>query len=383
MKRIVIILVCVVLIAPVVFADKIFSMKMIPYKGKLVDCKGYIVAIKLVSGKTIRKNLAEIAQVVSTSNNGLTKAEEKVKKKQFDQAAALYGQALKTARTPWMKRLVEIRRFQALGKSAKINDAVAEWIKRCDKSLAAIELVPTGFAPKASKTNNQAITAVENKIKLLEKDLKKNKVYILGLLNLKMKIQEANDNTNAVVLTAQQLDAITFDQPRKTVISSTQTAKETTSEVIINTDKPLSNPKATDGWKNLDVLENLLETGKIDTVIERIRAGLKKYDSKQLPMALLLLGKGQLQKFEADGGTDKKLLIAAGLNFMRVYVGFNKTPQAPEALYLGGVTNSMIGDKGAAKLAMRQLISEYASADPKNEFVVKAQKKLTELSEIK
>jgi TolA-binding protein len=400
MKQIVIILVCVALIAPVVFADKIVCTKRLSYSGKLDDCKDYTVAIKLSSRKTIRKNLTEIAQIVSTSNDALTKAEEAVKKKQFDEALTLYDQALKNARTPWMGRLIEIRRFQALGKTGKINGAIAEWIKRCDESPAAVGFAPTGFAPKASKANDQAVTTLENKIKVLEKDLAKNKVYIMGLLNLKMKIQEANGNPDAVILTAEQLDAVTSDQPRPTVISSTKAPEKTpsespapepsvnpekksASEVAIVTDEPASAPKAADGWKNLDVLENLLKTGKADTVIERIQTGLKKYDNKQLPEAMLLLGKAQMQKFEADDGTDKKLLVAAGLNFMRVYVGFDKAPQASEGLYLAGVVNGMIGDKNSGKLAMRQLISEYAQADPENEFVVKAREKLTELDKTK
>jgi len=399
MKQIIIFMFCVALVAPVVFADKIITTKRIPYNGKLVDCKDYTVSIKLSSRRTIKKKLAEISQIVATGNDALTKAEEAVKKKQFDQAATLYDDALESARSRWMKRLVEIRRFQALGKSGKIDKSVAQWIKRCDESPAAIGLVPTGVAAKSSNANNQAIAALENKIKTLEKDLDKNKVYVMAALNLKMKIQEANGNQDAVVITAEQLDAVTSGKPRPTVkptkaakkISPTPTVKKPArkplkkpaAKVTVTPDKPVSTPKTTSGSKNIDVLENLLKAGKTDTVIERIQAGLKNYGNRQLPGALLLLGKGQLQKFEAGGKVDKKLAVAAGLNFMRVYANFRKAPQAPEALYLAGVTNSMVGDKTAAQLAMRQLIAEYVSADSKNEFVAKAKKKLVELGNVK
>lgn len=391
MKQIAVFLVCVAMITPAAFcdSDKIVTAKRIPYSGKLVGCEGYVVAIKLASRRTIKKNLADISQIVAEDNDALTEAEAAVKEKRYEEASALYDKALKNARTTWMKRLIGIRRFQALGKSEKIDKSVAEWIKRCDESPAAIELkiAPAGFAPKSSEANKRGIAALEKKIKTLEKNLDRNKAYITALLNLKMKIQEANENQDAVVFTVTQIEAVTAGQPRPTETPAKKpvakpAAESAAAPAAATPDAPELELKTNVGWKNLDALEGLLKAGKAGkagAVIEKIQAGLGKYDSKQLPSALLLLGKAQLQKFDADGKTDKKLPVAAGLNFMRVYACFGKAPQAPEALYLAGIANEIIGDDNAAERAMKKLVVEYSQTDPENEFVVKAKKKLTEL----
>ncbi|MCK5113698.1 MAG: hypothetical protein KAR11_02935 [Phycisphaerae bacterium] len=372
MKQIVIILFCVAMLTPVVLADKIVSKKRMSYRGKLIGCKDYTVSIKISSRKTLKKPLADIGLVVSDSNKALTKAEQAGSDKKFSEALELYDQAEQDAKTSWMKRLVQIRRFQVLGKSGKIDDAVKQWIKRCDESPVALGLVPTVFAVKSSKENAAAIDAVETKIKLLEKDPEKNKVYIKALLNLKMEIQAA-DGTSAT-----PADPVPSAKP---VVEKAvdEVAKETT----IAPANPKTEPKVGNQSGRLDMLVEMLKGGEADKVIDQIEASIGKYTRNQLPEALLLLGKAQLQKFQAGGGADKKLPVAAGLNFMRVYVNFGKAPQAPEALYLAGVANEIIGDKPAVRSAMTQLVTQYAKDDADNEFVAKARKKLTELDKKK
>ena len=122
-----------------------------------------------------------------------------------------------------------------------------------------------------------------------------------------------------------------------------------------------------------------MKSGKAEGVIRKIRSNLKEYDKRQLPGAMLLLGKAQLQKYEQGGKKDRKLLIQAGLNLVWVYAEFGSEGEAPEALYLAARVNRQLNEPVAVRRALEVLVDSYGGAN-ENPWATRAEKELAEMS---
>ncbi len=67
-------------------------------------------------------------------------------------------------------------------------------------------------------------------------------------------------------------------------------------------------------------------------------------------------------KAPAMGQEKQKLLLEAGLNFMRVYTFFKASEIANEALYEAAVVNVELGNKPAARAAFKMVIERSAGS---------------------
>ncbi len=126
------------------------------------------------------------------------------------------------------------------------------------------------------------------------------------------------------------------------------------------------------GKIDLAELGELLESGQARAVAARLSGNMDRISRKNLPAALLMLGKAQLQAGEGD----RKMLIRAGLNLMWVYAEFPLSRQAPEALFNAAEVNRKLGQSVAAELALRQIILQYSDG----RYDSWSQKAKTELS---
>ena len=95
-------------------------------------------------------------------------------------------------------------------------------------------------------------------------------------------------------------------------------------------------------------------------------------------MITVLLGAGKAQVFlsrSRPAAEKRTLLLAAGLNFMRVVAHFSESVSVSEALYEAAGVNRLLGNKAAAGKAYREVVDR--GEDPK--FVAQAKKALADM----
>ena len=366
MKQVLIALVLLFATPPLLWADQIIDTRGLPYDGVVKNYRDFTVFLQVGgTGKLIKKRLWQIRRMEIAGNGAFNQAEQLLEKKKFTEAIVSYDKAHRAARTKaaWIKTMIRDRRYGSLVAAGKIKRAVEDWLEMVDTTNAdpaALNLCPTKFAPEGSPANQTAVQILDARAVQLLKDKKRNKAYVGRILILKMKIQEADGDDTGAIRTAEQIAKLDGIRPSSPKDNEKQ-------------------PVAARNALNLAVLEQLMKSGKTDNVIQNIRANLKEYNNIQLPGAMLLLGKGLLQKYEQDGKRDRKLLIRAGLNLVWVYAEFASTPEAPEALYLAAVVNRQLHEPPAVRKALEVLVESYGGSD-ENPWAAKAAKELAEMS---
>jgi hypothetical protein len=127
----------------------------------------------------------------------------------------------------------------------------------------------------------------------------------------------------------------------------------------------------------LEAAAVMIASGQGEQALSQIEANLKSYSHVDLSGALLLAGKAQMQMAEkADKDAQRRLLLKAGLNFMRVAFFFPDRDEAPEALYEAGRVNALLGNKLAAWTAFEQVLQRH----PKHAIAQKARAELAATS---
>jgi len=358
------------------WADKVTTTKGLPYSGEVTGYKDFTVSIKLANRNIVQKKIAEVKFVAIDSNAPFTQAEELLGKEKHSlkQVVALYtaaqAQASKSENEkPWLGELIAIRRYQALARAGQISLATKHWLKIVEQNQAspqALAIWPGKFSKRKSQ-NLRALKLLQAKAKKLAQAPAKNKAYLQSVLKLQLALQQkALGQSQAAARTADILDTLATDPAKAAEMLQGKAPEQKPAADQPGDAQPgapaTQAPPAdqAEGTGDLATLAGLFEAGKVDVVAARIKSHIDAYPAKELPAALLLLGKSQLQSYrKSKGKAGRGVLLAAGVNLMWVFSEFPRSGQAPEALYYAAAVNKELNQPEAANLALREIIVQY------------------------
>jgi len=235
--------------------------------------------------------------------------------------------------------------MQAMDADGRINEAVKMWLKALTDynfSANARALIPSVLAERGDETNREAFDLLE--AKRAETDANAEQELWLAIAELQLKIAELEGDTENAERIAEEKIAVAGDNPEIRLRSA---------EVLIN------------------------EPAKAPDVVEIVTGDLYLYGQRQLPQALLLLGKAQAMLAEVDD-QNRTLLLDAGNNLMYVVVFFADSPQVAEAYYLAAGVNNQLGNAEAARTAYQAVQTDYADSP----FAAKAGNALTAMENV-
>jgi tetratricopeptide (TPR) repeat protein len=298
------------------------------------------------NGQTVRKALDAIAKMHITGQDNLNEAEDLMAKGNVADAIKAYDLAVDRAGdVDWLKQLAVARRLKALGQAPdKIDRAVTEWLALLDQTKGAkfaITLRPTKLAVKGSKANDDAIAALESK----EGESGAEGPALSAIRRLLADLYQAQGN-------ADKAKAMAAKMGGKPVAGQTpQTG-----------DNPHT-PAASGGSPEelLQTAESQIGHGNADQALTSLKGSLQQFTVNELPKALMLMGKAQMEMAKtAKGEQAKELLDAAGLNFMRVVTFYPTITEVPaEAGYLAGKVSLELGNRSAARAAFNRVRERY------------------------
>lgn len=344
-------------------ADQI-TYKNIPYTGTLSGYADFVLKFKAGTGATLERKLADVQRIESSRNRALTQAEDALAEKKFEAALKAYDQALRSARYAWEKQLIRDRKFLAVARSGQPDQAVADWLSMVDDSNASQGALAMRSAiqpaPKGDRANASAILKLSAKQMQLSKAPQKHAAYLRAVLELKLRLQEADGETDGAAKTAEAIMAL--EQGASATPATPASPGQPT------TPGPARTP-AGGGTGKVAILNRLLESGKTDDVIQTILTNYPDTGRNDKPAMALLLGRAQQTK--AEQTDDTTLLKQAGLNFIYVYTEFGQDPEAIEALYRAAMVSKTLGDMNGAGHALMALVNAYGE-DADNEWVAKA-----------
>jgi len=319
------------------------TVKKLPYRGvRIFDVQKARIVFQ-VGRRKLAKPLADVTEISIDGKEDFNGAEELLAAGKADEAVAAYDRAIK-AESGWMVKLIRYRRLAALNRSGKIDRATEEWLKLVDASEAAPEALkirPIRFAPRGSPANNSAIALLEAKLKRIKADA----AYLAAVRNLLLELYERQGRGERA---AELAGKIAADGQGKI--------------------EPVKNTTGSPGpgaGQRLPALRILVEQGKARQVLQELKANLRggRYRTEDLAAALLLAGRAEQRLASGARGMERrKLLIAAGLDYMRVATFFATSPQAPDALLAAGEVNEALGNIQAAGNAFEMVIQRYAGS---------------------
>lgn len=360
MKRTCLILLSLFLLVPAFAPADQITYKNIPYSGTITGYDNFVLKFRAGTGAMLERNLSDVQKIESSRNRALTQAEQAAAAGKYDAASKLYGQAARAARYRWEKALIRDRKFLADARAGQADAAVATWLGMMDDSGAspAATSMKSAIAPapKGSRENRSAIIKLSAKQTQLARDPRKNQAYLRAVLELKMKLQEAQGDTDAAAKTAQ-------------AIMDLQQAAAAPARSTSGSPGRAPAPARSGSTGKVAVMEKLLEGGKIDEVIDTVQKNFPDYSRQEKPGMVLLLGRAQQAK--ARQTRSAELLKQAGLNFVYIYAEFGQSPEAIEALYRAAMVSKALGDLNGAGHALTALVNAYGGEDD-NEWVAQA-----------
>lgn len=310
--------------------------------AEVLAVTGGVIAYRLGSGRTIQKPLAEVASVTIDGDGDFNRAEGLLKQGKFVEAVAVYSRAERAARG-WKKTLVRYRLLAAAEAAGDINRAVKQWVEIVDAddaSKAALALRPRKLGPRRGAGNDRAINLLEAKGRIV-----RTPAYLRAIRELLVDLYERQGRLGEARALAAKLAGGT---------GQTQPATG---------QQPPIAPTQANG-ADLRLARLSLRSGRHREVIERLRPRLRGFSAAELPTGLYLLGSAQLglAKAEADSAQARALLLAGGLNLMRVAVLFPGSEEAPGALLLAGEVNERLKNPEGARAAYSELISRHGKS---------------------
>ena len=333
------------LLASVVCADDVvvrFGTKSMPYSGVRITgfANGEVRFLLATGGRSLTKKLGEIKTIDIKALPTFGQAEELVVKgKDWSLAIKGYDQAAKKATAKWQKDLIAVRRLRALDEGMMTDRAVKEWLALADAMAGGawvLAIRPTRQAKKGYPANGAAIRILERK-RILGK---RSKQYDAAIIEVLMGLYNSEGQADKASELAELLRNGGAVAP-----SNGNGGTGTPTSVV-----PLAS------------IEILLTGNKPDSALESIEKDLHKYARAQLPKALLLRGRAQMQSAKTRTAQARStLLLKAGLNFMRVVVADPKSPEAPEALFQAATIHTMLAKPNlrAARAAYGKVVSDY------------------------
>jgi len=307
----------------------------------MADCR----IIYEQSGQEVSDLLADVGFIQLDREDELNRAETLLAEGEIEQALQQYRRARLGAEREWVQELAELRRMQAMDADGRINEAVRMWLKALtdyNSSANAQAMVPSVLAEAGDEANREAFDLLA--AKRAETDANAEQELWLAIAELQLKIAELEGDTKNAEDIAEEMIAVAGDNPEIRLRSA---------EVLIK------------------------EPAKAPDVVEIVTGDLYLYGERQLPRALLLLGKAQAMLAEADD-QNRTLLIDAGNNLMHVVVFFANSDQAAEAYYLAAGVNDQLGNAEAARTAYQVVQADHADSP----FAAKAGDALTAMETV-
>jgi hypothetical protein len=302
-----------------------------------------------INNQTVHKPLDSITKVAITGQDSLNEAEGLAAKGKVAEAVKAYDQAADRADVDWVKQLVVVRRLRALGQSpAMIDRAVTEWLALLDQTKEAkyaVSLRPTKPAAKGSQANKDAIAALEAKEKGLAND-SPSVNDVRGLLADLYRVQGQADKAKDMALKMDSGKAASGQTPQVGDNSHTPPAQGGSVEEVLKTAK------------------EQIDNGGAEQALPGLKGALPQCTVAELPRALLLMGKAQMEAAKsAKGEKAQELRMAAALNFMRIVTFYPTISELPaEAGCLAGKVNLEMGNRAAARAAFNRVKSNYSGS---------------------
>jgi len=318
-------------------------VKKLRYRGIRVVGVQKAQVVFQVGARKLTKPLVDVTAISIDGKKDFNDAEELQATGKIDEAVAAYDSAIK-AESGWMEKLIKYRRLAALNRSDKIDRAAREWLTVVDGSEVAadaLKIRPRKFAPKGAPANGRAIALLEARLKRI----KDNAEYQAAVRNLLLDLYQWEGRRERAAELAGK-------------IAGDGQAKVSPAKNTVRSPGPVAG-------RRLPALGILIEQGKAEQVLQEVKANLRggRYKTEELAAAILLAGRAEQQlASHAKGMERRKLLIAAGLDYMRVATFFATAAQAPEALLGAGQVNAALGNALAASNAFEMVIQRYADS---------------------
>lgn len=350
------------IIAGISAGDEVKMLRGSSYSDvRVIEAKDGEVVFSLKNGRRIEKELTKVGQITIVDKTLFNKAEKLLAAGKAADAVKSYDDSVKGVSQKWMLELIRRRRFEALKQAPLLTRAIKEWmtiVEGSKYSHKSLSLKPTKFARAGSPDNSRAIKALESRI--AKPPSKASKGYILALKQLLLDLYQLEGLKAKAAKLAEELTGITTPP-------SSDNGKNGLGPVVKNTAAQLKG------------VEVLLDQGKVGKVLEVIEGNLQTYSGEELPLALLLRGKAKtLQAKGKTGEEAQRMLLSGGLDFMRIFVYYPSSKEAPEALYLVGMMHTMLAGPNprAANKAFRKVAKDY----PSSEFADKAKAALKKMN---
>ncbi len=315
------------------------------------------ITFRFGTGRLLTKSLAEVRTITLADNPDFNRGELHLKNGEHDQAISAYREAEGRARRPWQGTLVSYRLLAAAEAAGQIDQAVARWLKIVDDSGAgpgSLELRPRKLAPRGSPGNDRAVGLLEQKLATVA-----DKDYRRAVQMLLVDLYSAQGHA---------------EKARKLMTALAGSGPATTGPTAGNNDRPPPNGQAA---AQLKLASLSVQAGRLRDAVGQLQPYLKQFSAADLPKALYLLGEAQLglARSEKDASAARKLLVEAGLNFMRVAALHPDAPETPAALLGAGEVNERLGNEQAARLAYSLIGARHG----KSPVAAEAKKRLERL----
>jgi len=319
----------------------------LPYAGvRIADVEDGMIAFFAVGPRAVLKPLAEVRAIAIDGRNAFNQAEKLLSAGKAAQAVEYYDKALLGA-SGWYEKLIRYRRLVALDQARQVSKATEEWLVLLAESGGAPETVrlrPRRFPPPGDRLNAEAIALLEARARRVKDD----KIAAAAINELLLALYGHEGRQEKASVLAER------------IVSTRQSASA-----------PATGPSGqkaavTEQAARLEAMAVLIGQGKPDQVLDEITTNLEadRYETALLPQALLLAGKAAQQlAARAEGARRRQLLVAAGLDFMRVATFFPRSRQAPEALLAAGNVNAALGNAWAAGNAYKAVIQRYPDSE--------------------
>ncbi len=318
-----------VLLASLARADSIRT-KVEVYEGvKITSVRDGWILFRIGQGKLKAVRVGAVTRLSVEGNESLNRSERLLSARKYDQAVTYYDQLLKDA-DGWQANLLRYRRLMALSAAGRCGDAVETWLDLIDKAedrAEVLQLRPRRLGEKGSTQNARAIELLAAKLDAIKGDL----VYTKAV--------------RALLITLLRREGRAVDAGR------------------VAAGRAMSSRLAPKQFRSL---EGMIARGKADlalvTLQKNLRAG--RYKEADLPYAFYYAGEARRKlAADADGEDRRRLLLSAGLDYMRVAACFASHPPAAESLRRAGDVHVSLGNVRSARLAYQAVTRRYPNSD--------------------
>jgi len=332
------IIACVLGVCGSAGADDVQIRKLKYHDVTVVSTAKGEIRFRMPNRHLVAKPITDVTFISIEGESDFNAAERLLVERKFAEAVESYDRALRD-KSGWLATLIRYRRLVALNEARMIDRATEEWLVLAGESGAKeiLKLRPSKFPPEGSKQNTSAIALLTQ----TRKRIGGNELYAAAVDQLLLELCQYENMKSAATVLAEEI----------------LTTRAGGGDGNVRLD-----PATADA--QLRAMAILITAGQCEQVLQDIQKNLRAnaYGTEQLPRAILLAG--QAQQRMADDAKDtrrRKLLIAAGLDFMRVATFFPGSDCAAEAMLHAGEINASLGNSWAARNAWGMVIKNYPS----------------------